>query len=422
MRVGIEEKELFEVLSDLDETTNVDSVLNTRQKVVITAERKNGHLSNWSLMEDMDGYSGSVPYTKGVGYRTLEAALSSIDKEESFNESINVLCYLSTEPAKSWDGKIVSKWFNVSPGVPFDIKDGKPDFQTITLELKESDYKVMMESRLALYNEFSGDIYPIRKMAFSSIGKLMDCAASFKYLAEIPLGSALLIAERLSTVRNLKFLYRYRSENVKPLIAIAGTRYVKYSQLDFFKKALDFVSSKTICHIERWAVSDELTTINVVLDGTAGYSIYLKIQTSDIPGTSISVSAYAKIGRGSLLLLKNSSYHWSSFEENGGVKTLFNGMFETIDEFKENYNELAEKEVDYDGSYMANILKILGKKRSSKVKPVESGTYMADSLLRKIVDATYSELPVKQAGELAKCYSRFFKELLEENLEDTGVV
>lgn len=414
MRVGCDENSLFEVLKELDSTTNIDSVLNPGQHITVTGVRRNGHIKDWSIKADSKAYKKSLPYAKGVGYTSLEAALSSLDKESDLNETINVLCYFKTDASRTWDNKIVSYWFNISPCIPFDIKDGQPDFQVIKFELKESDYKVMMESRLALYNEFTEDIYPIRTIAFSSIGKLMDCAASFKYMADVPLGSALLIAERLASVKNLKFIYRYRSEHIKPLVAIAGTRYVKYSQLDFFKQALDYVSRNYICHIEKWSVSDELTTMNVVLDGFGEYSIYIQIKTSDIPGTSMSVEAFARFGSGSVKIIKNSSYHWDCFEKNGGVDGLFEGVFEAIKNFELDYEKLSNKTFYYDETCIKDIVKVLGKKRAGRIDKIDSGEYDAKTLFKLVVNSTYCELPVKQAHELTKRYAELLEDMIYE--------
>lgn len=406
MLLGKNEESLFKVLKDLDTKTKIDLLNKPNQKIHLSAQRtKDGHLTNWIIMEDTTDFKSNKKKTNGKKYNSLIDALNNMDKELISNDEINVLAYCSTD-LKRKNGLIVSKWFNISPCIPFELDNkGNPQFNYITLETNEDEYKILMESRLAFYNEFTYDVYPIRKMAFPSIGRLMDCVASFKYISDIPLGSALLIAEKLTKMPKTRFIYRNRTSQIKPLIGVAGSHYVAYSQVEFFKDCFNYLASIGIYTLKSWSVNDELSVVDVIIDDSErNYSIHFKIQTSDIPGTSLSVTAYAQFENAKVYIMKNNSYHGKAFEQRGGAKSLFDGMEEAIEEFKEQYRLLSNNYLEFDESMIDEIEKIIGKKNMAKVELPEQFIVSGSDLFRQILKSTFFNLKEKQAYELTKYY------------------
>lgn len=412
MKVGSSEESLLNTVKELDSVTNIDSVLNPQQQISIKATRQNGHLSNWSIMEDYNMYKTKSIQKIGSTYNSLESALKDLNKTENVDFSFSVLCYFETETTRTWDNKIISKWFNILPEFPFSIKNENPVFHYETLELDESEYKIMMETRLAFYNNKTNDIYPIRSVACKSIGVLMDNTSIFKHLPDIPLGSAIILSEKLLRLKSIKFIYREKTDAIKPLIGLAGARYTQYSQYDFFNDVIKYISKKSFYDVTRWSVTDERTIMDVVVNAmNPNCKICLKVQTGDIPGAALSIMAYAIVGKTEIFIARNRSYHGEKFVKDGGVSTLFNGIFESIEDFINRYESLDNTEILFDANNLSALYQILGKKRSKNVPVVNSGVYEKKSLYDLIL-STYCKLPEKQSGMLMRFYEHILNVIL----------
>ena len=353
LQTGKTEAELMQLIQKIDELTDIDSTISVGQPIVIHAtmcrvkERDddgkimrdgngksimNCHIKNWTLQVKSSAMKaqplvapnepirrpGPKKKTNKISKKDANSADSlmlTLEKikqmDAPLNEEIVVLCLASTKEHRQYDGKIITNWIVVNPTIPFEMVDGMPEFPMLTLELTDAEYRLALESRLALYNEFTQDIYPIREVAFSSIGKLLDSAASFKNMATIPLGSALLLADRLAEPqKELKFIYRNANGKVKPLIGIAGSRFAEDSQYDFFRGGLDYIAENFgIYTIKSWEITDDVSTVNVYLNNYVrdNARVYLRLQTSDIPGTSASVTAFLELSDGQLYEMKGSA-------------------------------------------------------------------------------------------------------------------
>lgn len=461
IRMGSSREELMNTLEALDSVTGIDAVICSGQNVQIKCRKFNGKLCDWTL--EYKGETKQIPFERGKGYSDLMDAISNFATEGSVNENIVVLCYSYMETARTWNGKLKTWWIVINPAIPFEIRDGMPEFPMLELELTDAEYRIAMESRMALYNELTEDIYPIREVAFSSIGKLLDSAASFKKMAKIPLGSALLLAERFSSdLKDLKFIHRNADGHVKPLIGIAGSRFAGDEQRDFFDSALNRAEEmfrnpilgdekqppNTVATIYDWKITDEVSTANAYLHNPDGsnmfalyrgidFAIYIRMQTSDIPGVSASVTAFAKIGKGDVLIRKNSAYHWDSFTKNGGAKSLFSriekgskkeiSLKDDIDDFVNVINKLKNSNVSADEDILGSIHKkvkeicsLIGKKRAkaANIDAIVDEGGNAYEMLESIINGTFFNLPTKQAGELATKYNELVY-LLDEVAEES---
>lgn len=477
LRTGRTEEELMQLVAKIDELTDIDSTISVGHKIVIRAEMCgveeadeegniiydedgkptiNCHIQNWefemnpSRIPPREYVEAPLPmHHRGRKKKRIDlsksemnsmdalmATLDSIRQTEApLNEEIVVLCLASTKEYRQFNGKIITNWIVINPTIPFEMVNNSPEFPTLELEMTDGEYKLALESRLALYNEFTHIIYPIREVAFSSIGKLLDSAASFKNMATIPLGSALLLADRLAEPqKELKFIYRNAKGNVKPLIGIAGSRFAEDSQYGFFRDGLDYIGETFgIYTMKSWEITDDLSTVNVYLNQYErdDARVYLRLQTSDIPGTSASVTAFLEISdkqamplKPSAIIQKNSAYHWDSFKDKGGVKGLFvhydkndkkrkNPIFikDEIEHFMEMYDAVCGANVLYDGEDIAmkedEIVKLIGKKRAKDLesKVVRGNVYNGGELYHTLVKKTFDTLPVKQANELTKLYA-----------------
>ena len=414
IRNGKDLEELRELLHDLDQTTVLEgSLLTSRNEAVITATRKNGSFI-WNAELLPTSRKGGGQRVFGKGYKKLMSALETINSERSCDVSLSVLALSGIERARTWDNKLITHWIMVPPCDPYQMVANEPKFQKIRLELTDEEYEVCVESYLAFYDEIEEILYPIRKCAFDSVGRMMDCAASFKYRTTFPLGSALLLAERLAKTHSIRFLYRNRTEKVCPLISIVGNNYSLYGQQRFVDEALELIQKEYVCHIDRWVVTDEKTTVTValsLLDSSLGLEIDLQI--GDVMGTSLAVTAYARVGAGRLFRCRNSAYHKKSFE---GTTSLFEGIFECISQFSIFFFEQKYRGCYFHKEDAAGIGKVLGSSRFKRVVLPQTGEHCVFDLMLQVITATYCRLGEKQAMDLAKEYSALYNKLVKREV------
>lgn len=445
IRQGKDKEELLHVLEELDSYTNIDNVLTHGQNVTIRCARHNGKLCNWSIEEELT--TKEIVIDKNTGYDTFLEALEDNIQNTQINENISILCYSYAEAHRTYDGKIKTRWIVINPAIPFETdSQGMPVFPMLNLDLTDGEYKTCMQSKLALYDEFSENIYPIMEIAFSSIGKLLDSAASFKNMARIPLGSALLLAERFGNdLKKLQLIFRNAHGNIKPLIGIAGDRFARYEEKKFFEDAFKEIDSMFMMNsIGKWKITDELSTANVYVSSITEYKkglpsfadymdfpVFIRVQTSDIPGVSASVSAFAIIGGYTIFIHKNSAYRWQKFKD-ATAKSLFYrkkarskkdiSLKEDIDAFVDKINRLKEHQVLYDEnvtSKIEEIKKVIGKRlMADKEDKVNAAgqygiLYNGYQLLERILSATYITMPDKQANVLYGKYGELVSVLVE---------
>lgn len=454
IRQGTTEKELMEVLERLDKETATDNIVTNGQPITIKCRREAKGLTNWSIQQDVHNskFSKPIVYSQGNGYPGILNSIKNDVAMSNINEDIAILCYSCAELKRTYDGKIMTHWIVINPSIPFETEeDGTPRFPMFDLKMTDNEFKVAMESRMALYNECNEDIYPIREVAFSSIGKLLDSAASFKNMAQIPLGSALLLAERFATdLKSLKLIYRNYEGHVKPLIGIAGNRFVQESEVGFYKLAFDTITSMFgSSQCGKWIVTDEYSLATVFIsfadenkndlfaDERFKHTVMLKIKTSDVPGVSASVTAVMKHGDAEIYIQKNSAYHWASFIRRGGAESLFYrterggnkySLKDDIERFLSRVETIENNDYVLTEELFHKIVNgakpIIGKKKleqnMDKIESLKSkvGTSCNGfAILEEAIDATYFVLPEKQANELSGLYAKIVYMLTEKTAE-----
>lgn len=448
---GITEESLFDSLKILDESTGNDSILTHGQTLHIecVADSEKG-LINWTAAQDIEGKQEAALVDEDISMNAFLAKLKKRVSMVNSNEDVVVLCFGYAESVLVGD-KVRTHWIKVNPIVPFEFVNGKPDFPMIVLDLTNENYNLAMESRMALYNELTENVYIIREIAFSSIGKLLDSAASFKNMAKIPLGSALLLANRMAAdSKELKLIYRNARGKVKPLIGLAGNRFTPESEYNFYKTAcltIDVMFGCGVKKIYSWSIEEDMTNAYVQIGGKTSdgqmnimslnhdygnYFISLRIRTSDIPGISASVTAFIKIGEGEVQIQKNSAYHWDAFIRRGGAASLFYRstrkgqtipLKDDIDSFLDCVNVMKESEVKFSYSIkdkIHDIMAIIGMRRTAKNEKLNQqgedelfdkygSNQNAYSLFEEVINKTYMDLPPKQRDELSIKYMELFE-------------
>lgn len=424
-KTGKEEKDLISALETLTELTGLDRVVHSGQQFQVKGEMSGGILK-WSLEASSEGFSSKGEEQKGKGLPGLLNALDGLNCEFKADESILVLSLEDAAIAKNYDGTIHTVWYAIDPcGIGIDGEDIKIDpnegkaylaYPIIEMDLTESEYKAC-GTKLAFYDEFHDVLYPIQECAERGISSFLDCACVFKYRRS-PLVSASFLAERLAdrfnSNRPVKFLYRKRTERVRPLVSIVGKNHVLLNQDKLMKEACRYMSSKSIMRLDSWTITDEMTTATFRIDaGNACWFPEIELKISDMAGNALSASAYIRMGKGRILLKRNTSIHWSCFEKRGGVASLFEGLFEEIGEFGNAWDSCCDTEVPFCRDMVSGYEKILGKKRFAKLELPEDGFYPVSDLMTDIVSQTNVRLNLRWENELLAKNRELFQRLAE---------
>lgn len=189
-------------------------LVNNKQSVILEASYRQGTLNSWIVKAPRKNRPLPTCFKSGQRFGSFKEVQKQLDKESVMFDSemtSYVLCHLRTDLQRRYN-KIVSKWVKIDPYYPYDISDdGKASFDVIELELTEDEFDAMMETKLA-FMDTNENLFPIQKVAMSNVGTLLDCASAFKQVDDHPLGSALLLAEKLSTKTMLKVLYIYQMD------------------------------------------------------------------------------------------------------------------------------------------------------------------------------------------------------------------
>lgn len=421
---GTKKKELLDLLKGISELTGLDRVVHTGQKLHIDAELSGrGRELLWAIDADSSGYnSANISSSKGKGYPALMKCLKRHNEEAVADEKIVVLALAQASEAKNYDGSINTIWYCVDPcaagmedaDAVIDAKEGvaRIEYPIVSLELTEAEYKPCAASKLAFYDEFREILYPIQECAYQSVGSLLDCACVFKYKSNAPIMAATFLADRLAGTKDIRFLYRKRTENVRPLISIVGKNYAMFPQHKFVSDALAIVNHNAVSTIGHWSVTDELTRVTIEISGyNALWHPEIELQVSDTVGNSMAVTAYIRMGRGKIFLKRNTAYHWESFTNKGGVKTLFDGIFEAIASFAGEYERCCSKVIYFTQEMISRYEKIIGKKRFSRTDIPANGSYNFHQVLFAIVNNTYYELNPRWALELTQQNYNLFSTL-----------
>ena len=367
---GMSEEELMDKLEQLDSMTKIDSVIRSGERYKLEFEKRHGKINGWRIIGDTKAYQNSKPLNRGRHFNTFAEAMETLDEEKLFcmsSAAFSILCFGEMSSVKNWDGSVKSIWYKVNPFCPYEIVKGQPRFDTLELNLKQDEVRIMLETKIAFYDEKEDILYPIREVAMASLSRLLGLPPAFYKQAEHLLGAALVMAELLTKKLSLNILCRSKKNNIKPVIGIVTDKYKPYPQKKFISKCLGFLYENGIYDMDSWSISDELTRVNMLRMGsTIKYHTGVLIQTSDISGIAMSVTAYVKIHEQVVPLKTNAINHIVSSKDTD-IKELFNGIFEELDRFEKEFELLSQTDIIFDTSLIRPIKKVIGKKRMKSI-------------------------------------------------------
>ena len=405
LKEGKDQTELLNLLKEMDELTAMDSLVKNEEHVQIDCVRENGRLKNWKLMSKGSSSKCNTVYATGRTYRRFFKELETINtKTDLFTRTdCYILCYLSAEIAKDYIGNYLTNWVKIEPGLPYSVGPNGPCFQTLQLALSESEHNLMTQTGLAFYDEKEEVLYPITRAAYVSLGRLFDCTMAFRNLDQHLLGSALLLAEKISYSKELRIIHRRKGNRIRPVLSVVGKNYSIFSQHTFFETALSEVAPTLgIFEIEKWSIAEEFTTLSFIYDILwDDYYYRVNVKTGDSANCPFSATLSVQIGHAEIVLLSNTRSHKREFTKED-VQELFSGFFDKMKEFNELYEQIRKYNCHFNPSWLDDIHKTLGQKRSKDLDRIEEGDYHAESLLHEILSTRYMEIPDRQMSELKK--------------------
>ena len=240
---------------------------------------------------------------------------------------------------------------------------GNFEFRKIKLEVTPYEQGICFETRLALWDETY--LYPFTTVSVQGAGNLLDSNASFKTIAEIPLGAALLLSEKIESRRNLDIMYDNNETKL------------------FYEKS----------HLS-WKMEANVITLDIPLCGLGliglDYVPIIRLSTSHMPGSSNKAELIAKVGDGYVLLMKQKKYH-----NNMDLSDFLDGFKEEIDKF----NLVVKNDIFVHKDELSDLRKIVGDKRFNTYTVVNK-----TCSIEEFISDTWRELPPKQYYMLMEFY------------------
>lgn len=421
IREGNSIEELIKTLKEEDSLTNQDVLVKTGQKITLDCCRTRSGFTKWTLSCHGSQLASQKPFKTGRNYKSFEKALADLDEEADLFETPDcmVLCYVSGNMQKDWKGNVVSSWICINPWTPYHVKNGVPVFETVELRLTESEFQVMTETGLALWCETTDILYPITETAYPSMGRILDCTAAFNRVDQHLLGTALLLAEKLTYRKKLTVICRERTSRVRSVVGIAGKRYTNLPQSVFFEKSLFCTATQLgVFHVQSWSVSDQFTELTICYPRPyEDYDLIVQLKASDanrMPYTLIASVDFGKIQMP--LVIRKLEHTAKGLEEK--IPTLFDGIQDEFLAFEEAYEAMEHSDIEFCNHLLKDVYAPLGSRRRSSMTLIPNGIYPAADLFREVLQSVENAgLSEKQDGEMKQALYEFFWQI-EESMEE----
>lgn len=408
LKNGTNMAELFAVLKTF--STKTSSILSGGlSHVNVTFSFRKKVFTGWKVRTVGIARNTPVYRLKGCRYTTFLDALDALYKSTRLfdmdygvdtGEPDGILCYQDTDPVRK-DRKIVSYWYDITPGIPYVLEERQPKFKVICLELTEWEYSQMMETKLAFRH--GGIFYPITKAAARSVSVKLNTATLFKDEDEIPLGGALQLAAKYAKMNYLNVLYRSHTDRVRPVLAVSGMEFVHIPLNEYFRKAAERLPG--IYDTKRWQVSDDWASADFRLS-ELGDDAYIRIEGGDLPGKTLRVSAIAYISGCDIPLKENRVSHTGTYDD-----SMYDALFEGIIDAAREYALMRKEHISFRCPELTAIKEVLGKKRSKKIDFYTLENLKGDKweVIEKVVKETYTVLGEDQNGRLRNAYAALIK-------------
>lgn len=366
-QTGKTKEELFQALEAVDSIETLDNLIVNNDEITVKLKRKNGKLSGWELCTPMSQLSSGIKQ-KGRGLKSLEKLLNKQVFMSSLTAEMSplIIVHCSTSECREYDGRVITTWFIIDPYEPY-VESGDYGFDTIQIELTNEEYKLALETRIALYEANANIIYPIRKSAFPNIGKMLDCATL--YFEDCPIGVAMILAkcfEDQKKMKGVRFLCLNTSKRVKPITSVVSKNYQRVSKLNFIQDFLVWLSSFGKSYtIAEWSVDNYEVIVEIILSestrcGKNGFFLHV----SDIPGWPVTVTTFRKM-EGNYIYLRKTSIEHRKAGETIGFQAILRQAWEDFEDCDSYFSDL--KVVSDPEKILREFEMIIGKRRLSDI-------------------------------------------------------
>lgn len=396
-----------ELLALLEKTENKYTAMGyPGQDVTLQCHFTDEGLREWRVRCVNQKRSDSPIVQKGKRYDTLFEALADLDKTKTVYEedSYEFFVYCVKGTPQATKTQVLVELFLVDPVAPFIYEKGQPIFQTKKFHVQAWEWERIQETGIGFLED--DIIYPITKTAIPAVGTLLDCASAFKNVEhEYLLGSALLIAEKLSKLRGVQVVYRETTQKVRPIRSLLGKRYQHIPQKEFFREVFDRIAEKTAYTVEKWSITDQNTSVYIrFMDRWEG----LLIENGDLLGQSMAITAFVKIDEHYIYIKRNKQVHSGKFHE-GGMERLLHGIEEAFAEFDLIWEHIGE--VTYRADMFEKIKKNIGVKRFRELDHADGEAVDGHQLIFEMLNNFDVQLNHKQTRKLRESFFEIIKEV-----------
>lgn len=342
---------------------------------------------------------------KGMKETTFRQKLEDFMREDEADDCLSVACLVNEKKLKG--GNYLLRYFLV-PILGYDIRENGVNFESIDREVTVEEYQIAKETGMAFYHEITSVLYPIQKSALHSIGRYMDAVASYKVVAEVPLGNALLLAERMADdPKKIKLAFMDYGHLFKPVISIGAEKTAMGDFSQLVEEFFDQMAMLGIYKVSAWNITVERVsiTVNFLLEDYAVTFI-----TSNIPGESNRVKFIREIAGKSIVFADCSAYSTTNFS----VKDLVDKALVEYRCNMEHFNKLladpTERDFRLTPEEKNSMERCLGQRRFNNLNLQYKGK--ACDAVSYLVRETYTDLPPKQQKKRDETYMDIIRRLV----------
>ena len=386
-------EDFFTMLHEYDSIRTSDCLIKNQKSVDIHITRNKGRIGNWVMTENLSDFSSKRRKKTGKTMKSFYQYFSGEKMEIGID--LAVIAHKDTIKERECDGSITSEWFFIPICAPYEEEEsGRVFIKTIELTTTKEEYRKMLETRIAIYDEFQDKIYPFLQVSIASTGKYLDCSAIFKLRDDYMLGAAMVLAEKISK-KNVKLLIKDTESRVKPILSIAG-KYTKFFlPTEFFTKICSIMANKEY-FLNNWQIFDD----RIIADFKKPDEPFLcSITMGVIPGIATRAQMYVQM-EGTKILLDSNTVVYST--KGYDYKQLFDGLFDNTVIFHRLWESAHLMCSCHPEEYIPYIKKAIGKKRiNALIFPV--------SMKRRDF---FKEL-LKQTGNF--CLSEYYDNMLKNS-------
>lgn len=341
--------------------------------------------------------------SQGISEKKFQEQLQEFLNEKIDTNSLSVGCMVSSVKEKS----CYKVTYFVIPVTGYEIQQDGVHFDRAMFTLSKEEYQIALETKMAFLDDKDNTLYPIRVSALKALGQYMDATASYKEVADIPLGNAMLLAEKMANnAKSLKIGFQKYSPDFCPVIMVGRPKTAFNSMSVIFSDFFENMAGIGMFKVKSWEITEE--SVNVTL--TMLMEDYdISMLSSNLPGESNRIIITKNIADKAIVFAEKSAYSTNNFS----VKKL---ITEALVEYQENirqYHILSENTEEINFSLLPEEEKLfllcLGQKRYAKVEPRFTGTKL-DSV-KNLIAQTYDKLPPKQEKMLNEVYRNIIHRL-----------